>query len=256
MSAPLWTVAVTVVALAAPAPSVTADRARATTGDRVLVRLAGWPPGTVTVEVCGARCAVDTAVQTYVPRSGTAGVPLTVAAPPGGCPCTVRATSLDRATTAATPLDVTSATPPAVVPPVGGVLAVVEASLDGGRSWRARLGWPAPRTLVLRLRNDTAVAAPVALSLAAGRGAHPTGFVAAPDVPDLAPGEERTVSVPVDLPAPAVGTHTVAAEVTSAGRTVHIAATAASYPWAVPGVLALAVAALARSAWRHRRRSA
>ncbi|MFC0531848.1 hypothetical protein [Phytohabitans kaempferiae] len=266
MSTPLWILAAALALAPAPAapaaPAVTADRAQAAPGDRVLVRLAAWPPGTVTVELCGgapdggsAGCAMDSAVQTYVSPTGTAGTALTVAAPPGGCPCAIRATSLDRATVATTPFAVTGAAAPSAS---GGrsqaAPVLVAASLDGGGSWPDRLGWASTRTLVLRLRNDSPAPAPVALSVTAGRGSAPTGFVAAPAVPDLAPGEERTIAVPVELPPLSTGTYTVTGEVTSAGSTVQVVATTARYPWGVPVVLALAVTALAVTAWRRRRR--
>jgi len=239
----------------AASPSVTANRTAAAPGDRVQVRLAAWPPGNVTVELCGtAGCAVDQSVQTYVPPAGKAGAMLTVSAPPSGCPCQIRATSLDRATTASVPITVTGSpatAPAAASTEAAGGPVLVSATVDGGSGWRARLGWPERRDLVLRLRNDAAVPVPVGLSLAVGRGDDPTSFVPAPAVPDLAPGEERTVTVPVDLPVPAVGRYTIDAEVASSGTTVHIAATTDSYPWAVPIALALAVAALA---WRVARR--
>lgn len=253
MSAPLWTAVAAAAALSmAASPSVTADRTTAAPGDRVQVRLAAWPPGNVTVELCGAAgCAVDQSVQTYVPPTGKAGTVLTVSAPPSGCPCRIRVTSLDRATTASVPITVTGT--PTVAAPTAAAMtgpAVVSATVDGGTSWRARLGWPERRDLVLRLRNDATVPVPVGLSLAVGRGDDPTGFVPAPAVPDLAPGEERTVTVPVDLPVTTVGRYTIDAEVASSGTTVHIVATTERYPWALPIALALAVAALA---WRLRR---
>lgn len=251
MSIPLCTLA---AALAFASPTVTVDRAQAAPGERLLVRLAGWPAGTVTIELCGpAGCAVDAGAQTYVPRSGAGGAPLAVTAPPGGCPCVVRVRSLDGAATATTPVSVTGASATTAWESSGvsdPVLTTVEVEDD---AW---LGWPTRRTLVLHLRNDGAAPAPVALSVTAGRGSAPTGFVPAPRQPDLAPGEARTVRVPVDVPLLPLGRYTVAGEVTGAGSTTRFTATTATYPWFLPGLLGLLVTALAVREIRFKRKGA
>jgi hypothetical protein len=264
----LWLVAA-MLALAPSAPTVAVDRTTVAPGDRVLVRLTGWPAGTATIEVCGAAaagsagCAIDASVQTYVSAKGVGGAPLTVVAPPGGCPCVVRVTALAGGATATTPLTVTGAPVtvtggvPAPAPVTGDASAVpAPARVTGGApvvtgvaveregSWPAWFGGPARRTLVLRVRNDAPAPAAVALSITAGRGTAPTGFVVPPDVPDLAPGGEREIRVPVSLPAPAVGTYTIAGEVTSAGHTARFAATTDHHPWGIPALLAALLAAL------------
>ncbi|MBL6280485.1 hypothetical protein JMF97_30510, partial [Micromonospora fiedleri] len=80
-----------------PGPHVGVDRAEARPGEQVLVRLTGWPDGTVRIELCGAgapaRCAVDSSAQVHLPAGGPGGPPLTVRGPPGRCPCTGRVTT-------------------------------------------------------------------------------------------------------------------------------------------------------------------
>lgn len=249
MSIPLCTLA---AALAFASPAVSVDRAQAAPGERLLVRLAGWPAGSVTIELCGpAGCAVDAGAQTYVPRSGAGGAPLAVTAPPGGCPCVVRVRSLDGAATATAPVDIAGATA-ATASTMSGISDPILATVDIEED--AWLGWPTRRTLVLRLRNDGTSPAPVTLSVTAGRGTAPTGFVPAPRQPDLEPGEVRTVRVPVDVPLFALGRYTVAGEVTGAGGTTRFTASTGTYPWVLPGLLGLLVAALAAREIRYRKK--
>ncbi|WP_285787930.1 hypothetical protein [Micromonospora sp. NBRC 101691] len=241
-----------VAASSAPvAPTVTLDRAEARPGGRVLVRLAGWPAGTVVIEVCGtgpAGCAVDSSVQTHLAGSGLGGAALTTAVPPGGCPCQVRVTTLDRRLTAAAPLALTgdagarpapTADHRATHPPL-----VTAVTVERDRGWWSRLGGPARHTLVVRLRNDGTAPASVTMSLTVGRGDDPSGFVPPPAVPDLAVGEERAVRVPVSLPALAFGTWTVEGRVVTAGVAAPFRASVESRPWGPTALLGVAVVVL------------
>ncbi|MFE0589757.1 hypothetical protein [Micromonospora echinospora] len=237
---------------AAPvAPTVTLDRAEARPGGRVLVRLAGWPAGTVVIEVCGtgpAGCAVDSSVQTHLAGAGLGGAALTAVVPPGGCPCQVRVTTLDRRLTAAAPLALTgdpgarpapAAEHRATVPPV-----VTAVTVERDPGWWSRLGGPARHTLVVRLRNEGTAPAAVTMSLTVGRGDDPSGFVPPPAVPDLAVGEERAVRVPVSLPALASGTWTVEGRVVTAGVAAPFRAGVESRPWGPTVLLGVAVVVL------------
>ncbi|BCJ62257.1 hypothetical protein [Micromonospora endophytica] len=234
-----------------PAPQVTLDRAEAAPGEQVQVRLTGWPTGTVVIELCGsggpARCARDTSAQIHVPGGGAGGAPLTVSVPPGGCPCQLRVSTLDTRFSVDVPLLVSGAAPPdsgtvrqaATGPPV-----VVGASVERDRGWPARFGAPARRTVVLRLRNEQAAPAAVALSFRVGRAPSPTGFVAPPAVPDLAPGEERVIRIPVTLPALALGSYEIHGEIVTAGTAHLVVVTTDHHPWGLAGLLALAALTL------------
>ncbi|MEU4569426.1 hypothetical protein [Micromonospora sp. NPDC023956] len=244
-------VAAVAPAATAAAATVTLDRTGARPGDRVLVRLAGWPAGTVVIQVCGtgaAGCAVDSSVQTHLSGTGLGGAALTAAVPPGGCPCQVRVTTLDRRLTAAAPLALTGepgARPApagehrATVPPV-----VTAVAVERDPGWWSRLGGPARHTLVVRLRNDGGAPAAVTLSVTVGRGDDPDGFVPPPTVPDLAVGEERAVRVPVPLPALAFGTWTVEGRVVTAGVAAPFRASVESRPWGPTVLLGVAVVVL------------
>ena len=243
-----------------PGPRVSVDRAEAKPGEQVLVRLTGWPVGTVRIELCDAgtppRCAVDSSAQIHLPASGVAGTPLTVAAPPGGCPCRVRATTLDTRLSATAPLAVAGAPPPAEAtarqaatrPPT-----VIAAYLERTDGWTAHFGAPARRTLVLRLRNEQPAPATVTWSFSVGRGPDPTGFVTAADPAEFAAGEEREIRVPVTLPALAVGDYRIHGDIVTAGAASRVTASTDHQPWGLAGMLGLVVTALAALQIRRRR---
>ncbi|MFI7024010.1 hypothetical protein ACIBMZ_14995 [Micromonospora sp. NPDC049900] len=254
--------ALTLTGAPTPEPRVTLDRAEARPGEQVLVRLTGWPAGTVVIELCDtgtpSRCAVDTSAQIHLPDTGAGGTPLTVAAPPDGCPCQVRVRTMEGRLSATAPLRVTGATrrPGGTVrsvatrPPV-----VVGAHVERDGGWPALFGASAQRTVVLRLRNDESAPVAVALSFSVGRGPEPTGFVASPDVPDLAAGEERVVRIPISLPAPAVGDYRIHGELVTSGSARRVEATTDHQPWGLAGLLALAVLVPVVAELRRRRSS-
>ncbi|MEW2476382.1 hypothetical protein AB0875_21590 [Micromonospora gifhornensis] len=235
-----------------PGPQVGVDRAEAKPGEQVLVRLTGWPGGTVRIELCGAgtptRCAVDSSAQIHLPAGGAGGTPLTVVAPPGGCPCQVRVTTLDNSLSATAPLVVTGAPAPvddtvrqaATRPPT-----VLAAHLERADGWTAHFGAPARRTLVLRLRNEQPAPVNVAWSFSVGRGPDPTGFVTPPEPDEFAAGEEREVRVPVTLPAFAVGTYQIHGDIVTAGATSRVTASTDHQPWGLAGMLGFVLTALA-----------
>ncbi|RIV39115.1 hypothetical protein [Micromonospora radicis] len=248
----------------APDPRVGLDRSEAKPGERVLVRLTGWPAGTVVIELCDAgtppRCAVDTSAQIHLPGTGSGGAPLTVAAPPGGCPCRVRVTTLDTRLSAGAALVVTGARPTAVgaaAPTAIRPVVIADAQLERDDGWAAYFGLASRRTLVLRLRNEQAAPAPVSWSFSVGRGPEPTGFVVPPVPPDLGAGEEREVRIPVALPAPALGAYQIHGEIVTAGTSSRVTASTEHQPWGLAGLLGLVAAVLAATeVRRHRARSA
>ncbi|MGC5031357.1 hypothetical protein [Micromonospora sp. DT229] len=257
MRLPTYALALVATAALTVAPAadaqVSVDRAEAKPGERVLVRATGWPGGTIRIELCGAgtpaRCAVDSSVQIHLPASGTGGTPLTVTAPPGGCPCQVRVTTLDSRLSATAPLIVTgapasaddSARQAATRPPT-----VLAAHLERADGWTAHFGAPARRTLVLRLRNEQPAPARVAWSFSVGRGPDPTDFVTPPEPYEFAAGEEREIRVPVTLPALAVGNYQIQGDIVTAGAASRVTASTDHQPWGLAGLLGLVLTALAR----------
>ncbi|MGW4460745.1 hypothetical protein [Micromonospora sp. NPDC004704] len=252
------------------APVITIDRDRTAPGDRIMVRLGGWPAGTTAVEICGnngrrgsADCAVHDSLQTYVSTAGTATITLTVTAPPVGCPCVVRVTSLNGSLGGTVPVVVAGVTAPPVPPetmaasPGVAAIEVTRVAVTGDWSWPALLGGPATRILLVDVRNNgTAPVVEPAITVTLGRGANPTGFVPPPLLDTLQPGEQRTVRLPMTIGAPAVGSYTVRGEVGGPDGPARFSATIVSYPWGLVGVAAVLVAAFALAELRRSRRPA
>ncbi|QXJ22338.1 hypothetical protein AGRA3207_003324 [Actinomadura graeca] len=246
--------AVPPLSLAAPGPAVEIDRAEARVGDTVTVDLAAWPSGNVLIELCGnggtrgsADCAVAAAATTFVDAKGRGTAMVTVVRPPIGCPCVISVRPVAGGRARTVPLAVkgvpslSSAQRRAVSAAPVRDLAVSGIRVTGGGPWPAWLGGPATRTVTFTVRNTGA--APVTdppLTLAAGRGAEPTGILDAPKIGTLAPGQERTFSVRARLPGPAFGRYTVAGELTGVDRPARFTARTSSYPWALPALIVLA----------------
>ncbi|TDD35835.1 hypothetical protein E1287_12670 [Actinomadura sp. KC06] len=241
----------------APGPSVEIDRAEAKPGDTVTVDLAAWPAGNVLIELCGnggergsADCAVAAAATTFVTGQGRGTAMITVVKPPIGCPCVVSARPVSGGRARTVPLKIegvpvlTAAQRRTVSAGPARDLTVSGVRVSGGGPSAAWFAGPAERTVTFTVRNTGA--APVTdppLTLAAGRGAEPTGILDAPKIGTLAPGEERTYEVDVTLPGPAFGRYTVVGELTGVDRPARFTAHTSSYPWALPALLALAVPA-------------
>jgi hypothetical protein len=248
-------------------PTVTLDQAEAAVGGRVTVRLAGWPAGNVTAEVCGNQggrgsidCAVSGGVTISVGADGVGSAPLPVPRPPGACPCVVRVRPAVGGTPRAAPLAIrgvpVNRTPPA--PRVPTALAVVDVRIDrAGSEWPALFAGPARRTVTVTLRNTGQ--GPVLeprLSVASGRPGRTTFIVPAPAVGVLAPGQERTVELPVTFGAPTWGRYAVRGELLGADQPAVFHAHTHSYPWGLIAPPVLILGYLLVRAWRRARRPA
>ncbi len=208
---------------APPTLQLVLDRVGA--GDRLTALLHGWPIGTVRVEVCGNRalrgsvdCDVTRAAAVAVGPSSAANATVAATAPVA-CPCVVRATALTGATAIA-PVEIAGLDAPAVpsldrsapsVPPAG--VLTVRARVDTAGTGPA-LGQPQRVRLLLSLRNDSsATVRDLRATIAVGRSVASGSPVPPPDLDPLAPGEERTYALPVDVAGPALGTFAVFGEI-------------------------------------------
>ncbi|MDG4830889.1 hypothetical protein O7627_16455 [Solwaraspora sp. WMMD1047] len=257
--------------------------------DRIVVGLAGWPAGTVQLELCGnaARrgvrdCAVAAAVHVYVPPSGSATVQFTVPEPPVGCPCVLRASAVGGPVAAAVPVRVSGITaPPAAEPGVPAGLRIAELRIAGPRG-RDRLtglfGLPTRITVELSVHNAGDTVVVPATTLLTGRPDRVTTIVGPPRLGAIPAGATRTYLIDVPLGAPAVGRYAVHGQVgqpgaagggprtapgggpganvpAGTGRTdtgAGFAAETSVYPWGLPALAALLL--LARPAGRALRR--
>jgi hypothetical protein len=221
-------------AVSSPAPSVTAPSPtgrRITVADgpvrvgaRIVVGLAGWPAGTVQLELCGngARrgvrdCAVTAAAHVYVPPSGGATVQITVPAPPVGCPCVLRAGVVGGGPATAVPVRVSGvAAPPAAEPDAAPGLRIAELRVAGPRDrdrWAGLFGLPTRITVELSVHNAGDTEVVPAATLLTGRPDRVTTIVGPPRLGPIPAGATRTYVIDVPLDAPAVGRYAVHGQV-------------------------------------------
>jgi hypothetical protein len=236
-------------------PSVRVDRTGTAAGETLGVVGEGWPEGAVVlIELCG-RAALGGSVDCDVANGrlviagadGKLFAPLEVGLPPQPCPCVVRAVDQSTSVLATTPiavqglptvpLDSTEQSPLPIR-----VIEVTDVGLERTAPVASWFGGRARWTLTFTLRNvGTVDLREPALSIAVGKQTDPSGLVDAPDVGTLAPGEERTFTVPVRTEPFAFGGYTVKIEAHGFAEPVVARAHAATYPW---GLLVIALLAL------------
>ncbi|MFI6759165.1 hypothetical protein ACIBF5_08485 [Micromonospora sp. NPDC050417] len=243
-------------------PAVALDRTQVALGEELAVRLAGWPPGNVLVELCGngadrgsIDCAVGTGVTAAVRADGSGSVALTVSTPPSGCPCVVRVRPILSGVTVTVPV-VVRGVPVQPAPPAGRVPTALAASgvrvAGAGSSWASIFGGPAHRTVTVTLNNtgQAPVLAP-RLRLTSGRPGRTDVIVPAPGIELLEPGQRRTFDLPVTFGAPTWGRYAVRGELLGADQPAVFYAHTYSYPWGLLVLPALAIGLAMRRRWRR-----
>ncbi|MEV4676069.1 hypothetical protein AB0K34_30845 [Actinomadura sp. NPDC049382] len=245
--------------LASPAhaePAIDLDRTSVKPGQTVTVRLTGFAPGNLLVELCGnqarrgtADCAVASSASTYAGEGKATAVMLNVAKPPVGCPCVIAVRPVTGGAPRTVPITVAgvptlSAAERPAASTAGGTrrLSATAVSVRGGGLLDGWLGGAADRALRVTLRNEgTTALTDLPLALTMGRGPDPADLVTAPALGTLDPGQERTYEIPFTLGAPAFGRYTVRGEIGGLDEPIAFTAHTASYPWALPLLGALLV---------------
>jgi len=219
-------------------------------GDQIAVRGDGWTPNSiVNVAVCGndanngsSDCDIVNGRVVGVSSRGTFGVSLVVGQPPAPCPCVVRSESQTSAEVVTFGIEITGA--PVLsedqqfqVPVPDRQLVIDNARIDGRGPWYSYVGGQAKRDVVFTVENigDVTVRN-AAITLSLGKGPNPKGFVKAPDIGELKPGESRTYSVPINLPIFALGTYGVQGQIPGFTDPVRFRAETSHVPW---GLVAL-----------------
>lgn len=143
-------------------------------------------------------------------------------------------------------LPVTTVTDPAAVAAAAGeALAVTKVKLAGSTRFADLFGRGPERVLKLRVENVSAadVIAP-GLSISVGKGEDGEPVYASDGFGRLAPGESRTLEVPIDLPAGAFGVYTVSGQL-GTGESGTFAIAWETYPWGLFGLNALGILLIA-----------
>lgn len=234
-----------------PGPTASVSPTQVATGESITVRGSGYPAGSrVNVVVCSfatrvsdERCRDDGGLTAEVSATGSLAASLVVTRPEASCPCVVRITD---------PAGTVSVTVPFTLDGVAGPDAMAidqrgdaqveltSLTLTGGGSWRSWFGLDQSRTAEITVTNTGAVAVDDPPLLVGLRHAGQLTMVSGvPPLGRLTPGSARTVGVPVDLGALAVGDYTVEAQVlgTDQPSGAIAAATMSARPWGVPAAL-------------------
>ncbi|MCX4390991.1 hypothetical protein OG777_29250 [Micromonospora peucetia] len=217
-------------------------------GEQVPVVLAGWPAGTVQLDVCGnggrrgaLDCATSRAAHGQVPPSGTVSLPVVLAAPPVACPCLLRARTPTGTTRATTELRLTGVTAPPAPVPAGTpelVIAGLRATdLAGAYGW---FGLPGDLSVDLTLHNtgSTDIVDPP-FSLLFGRPGRVRGIVEAPALGTIGAGQTREYRILVPMDDAIVGRHELHGRIDLPGHPVAFAVEAARHPWGLLGLVAV-----------------
>ena len=229
------------------APSLSSTSRSVEFGDQIAIRGEGWSPNSIiNISVCGndatngtSDCDIVNGRVVGVSNRGTFGVSVVVGQPPAPCPCVVRAESQTSAELVTFDIEVTGAPELSPdqqfqVPVPDRQLAISNARIAGNGPWYSYLGGPAKRDVVFTVDNIGEVTVRNAsISLSIGKGPNPSGFVKAPDLGELKPGESRTYSVPVELPVFALGTYGVQGEIPGFADPVRFRAETSQLPWAL-----------------------
>lgn len=222
--------------VAAPAAGATApsppwavtDKTAAALSDSVHVHGGGWSPGSglLTVLICGnlavdgsADCDVANSVLATVGADGAFQTGITVNAPPRPCPCVIRVGTDASPDAVKIPLRITNFSQGSVTaaPSVVRAVRVSDVRLGAG-SWTSWFGMASRRTLEYAVTNTgDVVLHRVTTDISSGRGAQPTGFVAAPDIGDLGVQETKVLKTHVSFGALAVGSYRVSLRVDPIG---------------------------------------
>ncbi|MFV2083996.1 hypothetical protein [Micromonospora sp. LOL_021] len=262
----------------ATAPQVAVAPAAALVGATVTVTLAGWPTGTVQLEICGNQarrgaldCATGSARQLYVADRQPVSARLTVAAPPVACPCVVRARALappatdEVATVTVTgtaAIDVTDLAAP--VAPAGpdrtGLRLAGVSVAPAERNWPALFALRGEIRIDVDLRNDgTAEVGAAQLFLLTGRPGRATSVVEGTDIASLPAGHATTVRIVVPIDGPLYGRYAVLgrltpAEMVGGSDAVEFEVRTERYPWgwaALAGLLILVLLVRQFVGWRR-----
>ena len=251
-------------ASAAPAATIKLSTTTLVPGQSIMVEGSGWPRGTALQAVlCGSDanngstdCAVDAAA-TFVPfTDGTLHGVLQVVVPPVACPCVVQVTGLSNDYLVKLAVTVVGAPTAAVTPaPVSGASSDVSATakVEGGSSWGSIFGGGANRTLVVKVHNGGTMAVQSVITARWGGSSTPENVIDSPGSVTVAPGQTRTVSLPFRLDPLSVGSYHVVGDVSGTSPAVTVASSTATWPWGLPLVPLLLVAAFVLYEWYLRK---
>ncbi len=237
-----------------PKPTVQISPASASPGESVRVQLDNWPQGVVTATTCGngakrgaQDCSLMGSQGELVGPDALTAFDLVLEAPPMPCPCVVLVSTSTNDISISSPIPLNGVasglTTGSPTPDTPESQLVVSAEVQrGGGGWMAAFAGPAHRTLEVTIRNRGATTArTIRVEATVGRNRFSSEHAGTKHVGALAPGSQRTVSVPITISAPTWGAYTVSGHVYAGGDAVAFSTRTKTEPWglelAVPFLL-------------------
>jgi hypothetical protein len=227
-------------------PSAKTDQPNVNIGDPVLIDGSGWPGHTlVYLQVCGNNalngsidCALESGVNAGVGADGSFSMTVRVSRPPSPCPCVVYVSDPSSVGAAVVPINVSGvASSPGslqTTPQIYQVLRVTGVHFKGHTPWLMWFGAGATRTIVFTVTNvGDVVVSQAQMSLAFGKGRNPTGFVNAPTMSSLRPGQKVTFTAHVPINQLSFGVYTFTGEIAGFGKPLEFRRGFSIYPWAL-----------------------
>ena len=253
------------------APDMFLDRTAGAPGDAVFVTLTGWPGRAVTLTICGNQalrgsqdCNMVRSESESLNRDDTPTVAhLPIYAPPLPCPCVVRATTRTNEVVDFAPIEIIGhpiapLVEPEVFDPLSITMQTKRARTGLIDTVRSALGGPTAYDVTVTVQNRSgSLVSGVTVSGAVGRGndvdGDSAGLQFAPAA-DLAPGEQRTESSRVSVPAPAVGSFTLSAVAAGGGPVATASDSVKHVPFPLLILLAVLAGDLVAIVMRRRRK--
>jgi hypothetical protein len=249
-------------------PVVSVTPPDAAPGTLVVLTLEHWPAGTVTLSLCGnaARrgspdCDQIGAGAADIAKQGSTIAELALTTPPVPCTCVIRVSTQDNSLVRTVPINLLGV-PNGPDIPAGGPSTqalsvhadVVDGTTSAPASWLPVFAGPVHRQLVLQLRNRSEQPMTgLRVSATVGRDGDAGTPLGGRAVPEIEPGETRTVSVPVTIDAPTWGDYEIRGRVSGADASVPFRSTTSNDPWGLELLLPLALIVVARVLRRRER---
>lgn len=251
-------------------PTLTLDQSAVDPGQRITVIFTGWQGRLVTLSVCG-NLAKRGSTDCNMPASQGVRLyhvddsPLTsfvISAPPGTCPCVIRASS-DSNEVAYAPIEIRGVPTGPVVdpfsdePPLAVTVKALPAPHGIGATLKSWLGGPTAYDVTVTVQNQATEAfSAVSVNGAVGRSAEVdlAGFDLFPGA--MAAGQTWTGTARVTVPAPVIGEFDWRVLASGAGPVTETSSSSRAVPWVLIALVLLLVGDLVAIVvrWVQRRR--
>lgn len=256
-------------------PRVTIPDQEWAEGEAIAVTVEGFPAGVVALAVCGqnaergsADCNLASSTTMNVGPESRGTGELTSVLPASGCPCVVRATTLDNSVQATTPVRLAGVTDnprveepepePEPEPEIADLWYSVTSTMptDATSVLLRSVAGPATVNLTVTITNPGPTAHPATwVAILVGRNTMSGEFAAEIQIDELEPGGQIVEQVTIEIGAPTWGVYTLhgAGEETAIGTEPKFDTTVTTWPLITSALGLTILAALILQSWGRRK---